>query len=77
MLADMAAEIEAARWLIYRRPGCCAKNKGRSHTKEASIAELVATEMAERSRPERDPDPRRLWLQRRVPGGTHLPRRPG
>ena len=27
-------------------------------------------------RPERDPDPRRLRLQQRVPGGTHLPRRP-
>ena len=27
-------------------------------------------------RPGRDPDPRRLRVQRRVPGGTHLPRRP-
>jgi alkylation response protein AidB-like acyl-CoA dehydrogenase len=46
MLADMAAEIEAARWLIYR--AAWLRDEGRPHTKEASIAKLVATEMAER-----------------------------
>ena len=46
MLADMAAEIEASRWLIYR--AAWLRDQGRPHTKEASIAKLVATEMAER-----------------------------
>ena len=46
MFADMAAEIEAARWLIYR--AAWLRDEGRPHTKEASIAKLVATEMAER-----------------------------
>ena len=46
MLADMAAEIEAGRWLIYR--AAWLRDQGRPHTKEASIAKLVATEMAER-----------------------------
>jgi alkylation response protein AidB-like acyl-CoA dehydrogenase len=46
MLADMAAEIEAARWLIYR--AAWLRDMGRPYTKEASIAKLVATEMAER-----------------------------
>ena len=46
MLADMAAEIEAARWLIHH--AAWLRDQGRPHTKEASIAKLVATEMAER-----------------------------
>ena len=46
MLADMVAEIEAARWLIYR--AAWLRDEGRPHTQEASIAKLVATEMAER-----------------------------
>ncbi len=46
MLADMAAEIESARWLTYH--AAWLRDQGRPHTKEASIAKLVATEMAER-----------------------------
>lgn len=46
MLADMAAQIEASRWLIYR--AAWLRDQGRPHAKEASIAKLVATEMAER-----------------------------
>lgn len=46
MLADMAAEIEAARWLIYR--AAWLRDQGRPYTKEATIAKLIATEMAER-----------------------------
>jgi alkylation response protein AidB-like acyl-CoA dehydrogenase len=46
MLADMAAEIEASRWLIYR--AAWLRDQGRPHTREASVAKLVATEMAER-----------------------------
>ncbi len=46
MLADMAAEIEAARWLTYH--AAWLRDQGRPYTKEASIAKLMATEMAER-----------------------------
>ena len=46
MLADMLTEIEAARWLVYR--AAWLRDKGRSYTKEASIAKLFATEAAER-----------------------------
>ncbi len=46
MLTDMAAEIEAARWLTYR--AAWLRDQGRPYTREASIAKLVATEMAER-----------------------------
>ncbi len=46
MLADMAAEIEASRWLIYR--AAWLRDEGQPHTKESSIAKLVTTEMAER-----------------------------
>jgi len=46
MLADMAVEIEAARWLVYR--AAWLRDSGRPYTREASIAKLFATEMAER-----------------------------
>ena len=47
MLADMVTEIEAARWLVYR--AAWLKDQGRPFTREASIAKLFATEMAERT----------------------------
>ncbi len=46
MLADMETEIEAARWLVYR--AALMKDSGKSYTKEAAVAKLFATEMAER-----------------------------
>ncbi len=46
MLADAATEIEAARTLVYR--AAWLKDKGRPYTKEAAMAKLFATEMAER-----------------------------
>ncbi len=46
MLADAATEIEAARTLVYR--AAWLKDQGRPHTKEAAMAKLFATEMAER-----------------------------
>jgi alkylation response protein AidB-like acyl-CoA dehydrogenase len=46
MLADMAAGIEAARWLVYR--AAWLRDQGRPFTREASIAKLVASETAER-----------------------------
>ena len=46
MLADAATEIEAARTLLYR--AAWLKQQGRPYTKEAAMAKLFATEMAER-----------------------------
>ncbi|PKO23744.1 MAG: acyl-CoA dehydrogenase [Chloroflexi bacterium HGW-Chloroflexi-1] len=46
MLADMVTEIEAARWLVYR--AATLRDQGRPYTKEAAIAKLFTTEMAER-----------------------------
>ncbi len=46
MLADAALEIEAARMLVYR--AAWFKGLGKPYTKEAAMAKLFATEMAER-----------------------------
>jgi butyryl-CoA dehydrogenase len=43
-LADMAADVEAARLLVYR--AAWVKDEGRPSTKETSIAKLFATEAA-------------------------------
>jgi len=46
MLADAATEIEAARLMVYR--AAFLKDQGKRYTKEAAMAKLFATEMAER-----------------------------
>jgi alkylation response protein AidB-like acyl-CoA dehydrogenase len=46
MLADMATEIDAARLLVYR--SAWLKDQGVRFTKEAAMAKLYASEMAER-----------------------------
>lgn len=46
MLADAATEIQAARWMVYH--AAWLKENGRDFTKEAAMAKLFATEMAER-----------------------------
>ncbi len=46
MLADAAAEIQAARWMVYY--AAWLKGQGRPFTKEAAMAKLLASEMAER-----------------------------
>lgn len=46
MLADAATEIEAARTLLYK--AAWLKEQGRPHNKEAAMAKMFATEMAER-----------------------------
>jgi alkylation response protein AidB-like acyl-CoA dehydrogenase len=46
MLADAATEIEAARTLVYK--AAWLKEQGRDYNKEASMAKMFATEMAER-----------------------------
>ncbi len=47
MLADAATEIEAARLMVYR--AAWLKQEGKPYGKEASMAKLFATEMAERA----------------------------
>ncbi len=47
MIADMATEIDAARLLIYR--AAALKDAGRPFTKEAAMAKLYASEVAERA----------------------------
>jgi alkylation response protein AidB-like acyl-CoA dehydrogenase len=46
MLADAATEIQAARWMVWY--AAWLKAEGRPFIKEASMAKLFATEMAER-----------------------------
>lgn len=46
MLADAATEIEAARTLVYK--AAWLKERGRNYNKEAAMAKMFATEMAER-----------------------------
>jgi alkylation response protein AidB-like acyl-CoA dehydrogenase len=45
MIADAATQIEAARWLLYR--AAWLKDQGVFYNKEAAMAKLFATEMAE------------------------------
>jgi butyryl-CoA dehydrogenase len=47
MLADMATEIDAARLLLYRASWM--KDRGMKMTKEAAMAKLFASEVAERA----------------------------
>jgi len=72
MIADMATEIDAARLLIYR--AAAMKDAGQPFSKEAAMAKLFASETAERAAFKAAADPRRLWLQPRIPGRAHLPR---
>ena len=46
MLSDAATEIQAARWMVYN--AAWLKEEGRSFSKEAAMAKLFATEIAER-----------------------------
>jgi len=47
MIADMATEIDAARLMIYR--AAAMKDAGRRFTREAAMAKLFASEVAERA----------------------------
>jgi alkylation response protein AidB-like acyl-CoA dehydrogenase len=47
VIADMAADVEAARWLVYH--AAWRKDRGQKATRETSIAKLFATEAAVRA----------------------------
>ena len=51
------------------------RDDGQPCLKEASMAKLFASEMAETGLLRRDPDPWRLRLSQRLPGRAHLSRR--
>lgn len=44
MLADMATKVDAARFLVYR--AACLKEQGLSHSKEAAMAKMFASDTA-------------------------------
>ena len=44
MLADMATQVEAARWLVYN--AASKKDNGESYSKEAAMAKLFASDVA-------------------------------
>ncbi|PZN04156.1 MAG: acyl-CoA dehydrogenase, partial [Bacillota bacterium] len=46
-LADMATELEAARWLVYR--AAWLRDRGRPYRREAAMAKLFASELAVRA----------------------------
>ena len=72
-LADCATQLEAARQLIWHAASL--RDAGRPCLKEAAMAKLFASEMAEAGLQRRDPDAGRLRLRQRLPGGAHLARR--
>ncbi len=63
-LADMAIEIEAARQLVLH--AAALRDAGLPCLKEASMAKLFASEMAERVCSDGDPGARRLRLRGRT-----------
>ena len=63
-LADMATQIEVARQMVWH--AAALRDAGEPCLKEASMAKLFASEMAERVALRRDPDPRRLRLRRPI-----------
>jgi butyryl-CoA dehydrogenase len=70
-LADCATQLEAARQLIWHAASL--RDAGQPCLKEAAMAKLFASEMAEGVQ-RRHPDPGRLRLCERLSGGAHLPR---
>ncbi len=72
-LADMATQVDAARLMVWR--AAMLKDAGKPCLKEASMAKMFASEIAEKICLGRHPDSRRLRLRQRLPGRAHLPRR--
>ena len=68
MIANMGAGIEAGRLLCHR--AAWLKNRGQRNTRETSLAKWFTTDHAVQSALDGDPDPRRLRIFRRVPGGA-------
>ena len=74
-LADIATELEAARWLTYR--AAYLRDTGEPFLKEASMAKLKASRLAVVGRVGGGADPRRERLHARHAGRALLLRREG
>ena len=74
-LADIATELEAARWLTYR--AAYLRDTGQPFLKEASMAKLKASRLARVGGVGGGADPRRPRLHARDAGGPLLLRRQG
>ena len=74
-LADMATELEAARWLTYR--AAFLRDTGQPFQKEAAMAKLKASRMAVWAAVGGGPDPRRPRVHARLTGRPLLLRRQG
>jgi alkylation response protein AidB-like acyl-CoA dehydrogenase len=72
-LADMATQIDAARQLVWHAASL--KDAGRPCLKEASMAKLFASEMAERVCSDAIQIHGGYGYVSRLPGRAHLPRR--
>ena len=73
MLADMATEIDASRLLVWRA-AWLARNGGYTNA-EGSMSQAQGRPHRHLGHRARHPDPRRLRLRPRVPGGALPPRR--
>ena len=74
-LADIATELEAARWLTYRAASL--RDAGQPFAKEAAMAKLKASRLGDLGGFGGRPDPRRSRLHARHPGRPLLLRRQG
>ena len=72
-IADISAQIEASRLLVYR--AAVLKERGEPFTLTAAQAKLITGRLAGPRHRGGGPDPRRLRLHRGVPGLPLLPRR--
>ena len=63
-IADMAAQIDAARLMVYR--AAWLKDSGQPYSTEAAMAKLFASEVAKRGHQRRGPGARRVRLRHRV-----------
>ena len=73
-LADMRTAHDAARLMTLR--AAALKEAGRPFGQEAAMAKLFASEAAQARHVEGRPDPRRVWVHRRVPRRAPVPGRP-
>ena len=74
-LADIATELEAARWLTYRAASL--RDAGQPFLKEAAMAKLKASRAGRLGGLGGRPDPRRPRVHARHPGGPVLLRLQG
>ena len=70
MIADMATEIDAARLLVYRAASCV--DNDRPYSTEGAMAKLFRLGDGHPGGRQGHPDPRRIRLYGKLPGGAEL-----